>query len=74
MQNQNETMLKVEGMTCQSCVRHVNEALREIEGVTGVEVGLQEKRVLVRHQAGAARDAFVSALGDAGYESAVIEG
>ena len=73
MQNQNdETTLMVEGMTCRSCVAHVDEALRELESVTSVEVRFHEKRVVVRHEPGAARDAFVAALRDAGYESTPV--
>lgn len=72
MQNQNETMLKVDGMTCRSCVAHVNEALRDVDGVTDVDVRFQDRCVLVRHQPGADTTAFVAALRDAGYESAPV--
>ncbi|HEY4183109.1 MAG TPA: heavy metal-associated domain-containing protein [Kofleriaceae bacterium] len=34
------TTLAVSGMTCNGCVRHVDKALREIAGVTGVTVSL----------------------------------
>jgi copper chaperone len=65
-----ETLLNVSGMSCSSCVRHVELALREIEGVRGVEVQLREGKVLVKHDAGAAPESeLVEALRDAGYES-----
>lgn len=35
---QNHITLKIDGMTCGHCVASVTEELREIEGVTDVEV------------------------------------
>jgi copper chaperone len=65
-----ETLLDVSGMSCQSCVRRVEGALREVEGVRGVEVRLREGKVLVKHDDGAAPAAqLVAALRDAGYAS-----
>ena len=64
-----ETLLQVDGMTCGSCVRHVDHALRGVGGVTGVEVRLKEGRVLVRHDDEAPLDQLVEALRDAGYEA-----
>lgn len=42
-----ETVLDVKGMTCASCVGHVEQALTELEGVTGsvVNLGLGTARV-----------------------------
>ena len=69
-ENVQQTLLDVEGMTCSSCVRHVEAALREVEGVRSVEVRLREGNVLVRHDAGSAPpEALVAALGEAGYGS-----
>jgi len=69
-----ETVLSVEGMTCGSCVRHVEGALRRLEGVGGVEVKLQEGRVRVQHDpAQATPEAMIAALADAGYASRVAE-
>ena len=65
-----ETLLPVSGMTCPSCVRHVESALREVEGVSHVEVRLKEGNVLVKHDVGATpRAALVTAIVGAGYES-----
>ncbi|WP_338873075.1 heavy metal-associated domain-containing protein [Myxococcus stipitatus] len=67
----NETLLKVDGMTCRSCIRHVNEALRDLDGVQDVNVWLDRGQVLVKHDAGTAKvSALIEALRDAGYESA----
>jgi copper chaperone len=41
------TILKIEGMSCNNCVRHVTEALQKVGGVEKVEVSLQEGRAKV---------------------------
>lgn len=46
MSNKKETILSVEGMTCSSCIRHVESALSELEGIEKVEVKLKEGKVL----------------------------
>jgi copper chaperone len=64
------TQLNVQGMTCPSCIRHVNASLSELEGVTSVEVRLREGRVLVEHDSVAAPvPRLIEALREAGYES-----
>jgi copper chaperone len=70
MKTNEETTLKVEGMTCRSCVRHVDGALREVEGVCEVNVQFERGQVVVRHDSEAANvNALVEALRDAGYEA-----
>ena len=65
-----QTQLSVQGMTCPSCIRHVNAALSELEGVTKVEVRLREGHVLVQHDpAIAPTSELVAALREAGYET-----
>ncbi len=39
MANQAQFTLRIEGMTCENCARHVTEALRSVPGVTDVRVG-----------------------------------
>lgn len=63
------TLLDVKGMTCQSCVRHVNEALTHVNGVQQVDVRLREGQVLVEHDPSVATVALVEALVEAGYAS-----
>lgn len=66
-----ETVLNVEGMTCANCVRHVDEALRELAGVDEVDVRLSEGRAIVRHDPDRAPiTALVDAVREAGYEAA----
>lgn len=69
-----ETVLNVQGMSCPSCIRHVKEALNEVEGVSGVDVRLAAGQVKVRHAGSANVDSLVDALRDAGYESTPSNG
>jgi copper chaperone len=58
------TTLRITGMTCNGCVRHVDAALRKVTGVTAVEVALPD-RAKVAHSATVA--ALVDAVAMAGY-------
>ena len=69
MSTQRDTVLEVQGMTCPSCVRHVNQALVDVDGVSKVDVKLREGVVVVQHDSQAAVDRLVDALREAGYES-----
>ena len=57
------TELTVGGMHCGNCVRHVQEALGEIDGVTAE----------VRHPAEVTVQQLLDAIDEAGYEVAVRE-
>lgn len=39
--------INIEGMNCNGCVRSVTNALKQVAGVTNVEVSLSEKRAVV---------------------------
>ncbi len=70
MSQKNETLLDVQGMSCHSCVTHINHALLDLSGVSKVEVRMREGRVLVQHDPSAAPiDSLIEALREAGYES-----
>lgn len=70
--NNKETLLDVMGMSCPSCIRHVNAALADIEGVAKVEVRLRDGKVLVQHDSAVANvNTLIEALREAGYESTV---
>jgi copper chaperone len=70
MSNERETVLVVEGMTCHACIRHVTQALKDVDGVEKVEVRLKEGVALVRHDATEATiGQMIEALREAGYES-----
>ena len=68
--NNKEVALDVMGMTCPSCVRHVNEALADLDGVKKVEVRLRDGKVLVQYDPDRVETSdLVDALREAGYES-----
>ena len=61
--------LKVEGMTCASCVARVEKALKKVPGVTAATVNLATETATV-HAEGPVLDAAVAAIRKAGYEAA----
>ena len=60
--------IKVEGMMCQMCVKHVKEALLGVPGVEDAEVSLEGKSALV-HGNGLSRDSLREAIQKAGYRA-----
>lgn len=70
MSETRETILTVTGMGCSSCVGHVGEALRALDGVTEVSVDLDAGRARVRHADRVAPAALIAAVEGAGYGAA----
>lgn len=71
MNKERETLMNVTGMTCRSCVNHVDRALRNLEGVQDVQVRLQEGTVRVTHDPQSVPvESMIEALREAGYEAA----
>ena len=68
-----KVILPIGGMTCASCVAHVEEALKALDGVVKVNVNLATERALVEYipELVGMQD-FRKAVADAGYE--VLEG
>ena len=60
--------LKIEGMMCQHCVRHVNDALSKMDGVTNVVVSLEENKAVVTMDHEIPIEEFKKVITDAGYE------
>ena len=63
-----KTELKIEGMMCQHCVKHVHNALAKMDGVTNVEVSLENKNAVVTSTKEISQDDFAKVIDDAGYE------
>ena len=58
----------IQGMTCGNCVRHVEQALKNIAGISLLEVNLEKHEALVEYDATIVTyDAMASVLKDAGY-------
>ena len=65
--NQQETILKVEGMMCEHCVKSVTKALTKIQGVDSVQVDLTQKTATVLANQDVPRSTLNQAVEDAGY-------
>lgn len=65
--NMAEKTLKVEGMMCQHCERHVKEALEKIDGVDSAVANHETNSVLVQLSKDVAEADFEKAVTDAGY-------
>ncbi|MEG2288700.1 MAG: heavy-metal-associated domain-containing protein [Clostridium sp.] len=61
----------IQGMNCGHCVAHVEEALRELTGVTEFEVNLEGKYALV--DTTASNEELTDAIDEAGYDVVGIE-
>ncbi|MBI0169646.1 MULTISPECIES: heavy metal translocating P-type ATPase [Bartonella] len=60
--------LDIEGMTCASCVRHVEKALKKVEGVDNAVVNLATEKADVTSRNKLGIDELVHAVEKAGYE------
>ncbi len=70
MSNEQDTILEVQGMTCQSCIRHVSSALTDLDGVGKVDVKLRDGIVIVKHDSTQAPvTQLIETLNEAGYAS-----
>ena len=62
-----QLILQIEGMTCASCVGHVERALGAVEGVDSVSVNLAAETATVQYAAPAAVDTLALVARTAGY-------
>lgn len=63
----------IEGMSCGHCVKHATEALKEVNGVTNVEVNLAGKFAIVEGNENVTDEAIKAAIDEVGYEVVGIE-
>ena len=63
--------LKIDGMMCKHCVKHVTDALSKMNGVTNVVVSLEENKADVTMNREISMDEFKEVITDAGYELVV---
>ena len=71
VKKENEKMKKVlsiEGMMCGHCQAHVEKALKAMDGVTSVEVSLENKNATVELSKDISDAEFKAVIDDAGYE------
>lgn len=60
--------ISIEGMMCMHCVKHVNEALSKVDGVSLVEVSLENKNAIVTLTKDVDDSILKAAVENAGYD------
>ena len=70
---QMEKVLNIEGMVCMNCVKHVDKALREIQGMKDVTVDLESKSAKVLLSQEVPDEVLKSTIEDAGYQLVSIQ-
>lgn len=65
-----KTNLTIKGMSCQNCVNHVQKALSNVTGVTGVRVDLSNNSAEVDGTANHAD--LIKAVAKEGYEARIV--
>ena len=68
-----DTTLKIKGMMCQHCVKHVTEALSKVDGVTAVKVDLEGEKADLATNKPIDEGTYKKAIVDAGYELVAVE-
>lgn len=61
-------VLQVDGMSCEHCVKHVTDAVNEIDGAKCVNVSLDENEVTVNIENEEILEKIIVAINDLGYE------
>ncbi len=65
--------LYVEGMSCNNCVRHVEEALMEVSGVKSAKADLKSKSAVIELTQDIEDKALIEAVEEAGYKVTGIQ-
>lgn len=74
MSEKNHVTLRVEGMTCDGCARHVTEALKNVSGVEEAQVpGWRSGQATVIAESGVTDEDLMHAVSNAGYRGIVRE-
>ena len=68
-----EKVLNIEGMVCMNCVKHVDKALREIQGISDVAVHLESGSAQIQISQDVPDDMLKTAIEDAGYQLVSIQ-
>lgn len=63
---------RLEGMNCGSCVKHIETALRAIDGVNQTQIDLKQKTATVVTDESITSDELIKAIEQAGYEPTAI--
>ncbi len=63
----------VEGMTCSHCEQHVEEALKELDGVQSAKANRKKKTAVIKLTGEVSDDSIRNAVKEAGYEVTDIQ-
>jgi len=63
-----KSILNVDGMSCEHCVKAVKNAVGSLQGVESVEVDLAAKTVIVEHSSDVKLDKIKEEIEDQGYD------
>jgi len=66
------TTLTITGMSCGSCVHHVDQALRAVAGVSSVTVDRTAQLARVLHNDQTTSEALIAATVEAGYDAVLM--
>jgi copper chaperone len=66
------TVLKIEGMTCDHCVRTIQAALLKVRDIRNAEVSLAEKKAVVTSGSALDLPEIFRAVAEEGYKASVI--
>ncbi|MQQ99937.1 heavy metal translocating P-type ATPase [Glaciimonas soli] len=67
--NSNQLQLPIAGMTCASCVSHVEKALSKVAGVQQVSVNLATEKATIHTVGNVAIESLLAAVAAAGYQA-----
>lgn len=73
MSELNKMIVKVDGMSCENCAKHVTEALESVAGIKEVNVDLENKEANVEFFGSVDENEISKAISEAGYEYKGIE-
>lgn len=65
--------ISIEGMMCNHCKMHVEEGLKEMEGVEDVKVSLEDKNAVITSSKEISDKKIKDTIEDVGYEVVKIE-
>ncbi len=64
------TIIKIDGMSCQGCVKNITGVLSALAGVSTAEVSLEAAEAKVSYDSSAiSRSALLEAIEDAGFDA-----
>jgi copper chaperone len=60
--------IRIKGMSCMHCVRHVTEALKDLDGVTDVNVDLKGEKATISINREIDDKSIIDSIDEAGYK------